>query len=330
MKSLSQFFDFMNDINFPYVVLRNFDNLPYAVEQDGHGDLDLLVYDLDHWQEIFPQAKREFPHPRVRFSVSLDDSWFYVDIRYLGDGYYPLDFEKEILKTREFHPNGFYVPNATHFRLALAYHVVHHKGVNTYERWLGNATVDELFQMLKKSIIGWSKPDDPTVGSYNAYWRGATATIEKTDEGIIKKQVSYKDYNLLENESRILKECNSCHFPKIIKAKKDKIIIEDCGQPLIIDNLPLDWKEQLIQIILELKAHNIQHRDIRPDNLMIKDGIIKLIDFGWSRFYDDVPDEPPSCLGYPYKPSYGFDDSFSMRKIIKQFEFAKEKILVEK
>ena len=60
---------------------------------------------------------------------------------------------------------------------------------------------------------------------------------------------------------------------------------------------------------------------------MVKDGVIKLIDFGWAIFMGEN-DNPPSCLGYPYKPSWGHDDNFSMRKVIKELEFKREDALV--
>ena len=71
MQSLKQFFSYMNEVSFPYVVLRNFDNLPYDYVLGEHSDLDLLVYDLDHWKELFPKAKPEFPFPRVRMQLPV-------------------------------------------------------------------------------------------------------------------------------------------------------------------------------------------------------------------------------------------------------------------
>ena len=324
MRDILQFFSYMNDIAFPYVVLRNFEELPQSVTVGGHGDLDLLVYDLEHWMEIFPQAVRVHPSPRVQFILPIGESNVYIDVRHIGDDYYPQEFEQAILDSREWNPRGFYTPNPLHFRIALAYHVVHHKGQNTYERWLGNVSVGELFDSLKKSDIGWVEPKDPTVGRYNGYWKGCTSLIEKTENGVRKRQVSYGRFKLTENEHRILSHISSEHFPKVLAFQEESLVLEDCGTSLSVENMPQDWHRQLVQILADLKRNNVEHRDIRPDNLTVKGGVIKLIDFGWARFKDDPEDNPPSCLGYPYKPTYGFDDNYSMKMVIKRLEYQSE------
>jgi hypothetical protein len=322
MKSLKQFFNFMNDVDFNYVVLRNWENLPDAVEFGDHSDLDLLVYDFDHWKEIFPNAKAEFPLPRVRFKIPIQDTFIFADVRALGDGYYPADFQQQILDNREFNKKGFWTPSPLYHTLALAYHVVHHKNSNTYQKWLGDASVRELLTALKKSTIGWIPPTDKSVGTFNAYWKGATSVVSKDGGAVTKKQDSFMAYNLIDNEERILSQVYSHHFPKMISRNGEELTIEDCGEPLTEENLPKNWKEQLVQILMDLKTFKLQHRDIKPDNLMIKNGEIKLIDFGWAIEEGKEEDiKPPACLGYPYRPSWGYDDNFSMRQIIKQFEF---------
>lgn len=320
MRSLGQFFDYLNGVDFKYVVLRNWEPLPDSVEFGDHSDLDLLVYDLEHFLEIIQEAKAEYPYPRVRFKLQIGNDHIFMDIRHVGDGYYPQEFEEAILETREWNEKGFYTPNPIHHRIALAYHVVHHKGSNTYPRWLGDVKMQDLLEALKSSPIGWVEPSDKSVGRFNAYWRGATAIVSKEDGKVYKEQRSFKNYDLVSNEKRILKALESIHFPKLFEDKDNMIVMEDCGDVIDVDNLPKDWKEQLVQIIIELRSNNVQHRDIKPENLMVKDGVIRLIDFGWARFYDDTPDDPPSCLGYPYKPSDGWDDNFSMRKVIKMFD----------
>jgi hypothetical protein len=327
MQDLKQFFSWMNDINFPYIVLRNWDGLPYSVELGEHSDLDLLVYDFEHWKELYPEAKQVYPDPRVQFKVPIGDSFIQVDVRHVGDGYYPTRFEKLLLDTRERHPEGFFIPAFPLFRIALAYHCVHHKNENTYPRWLGEIKIEELLAALKESDIGWSEPKDTSVGRFNSYLKGATSTIEKQGDKVTKTQTNYLDYDLIKNEWRILSQISSLHFPQVYNAGADDIEIENCGETLTVENLPPGWKEQLVTIIKDLKIWKVEHRDIRPDNLMVKDGVIKLIDFGWARFKNDPPDNPPSCLGYPYRPSYGWDDNFSMAKIIREFEFKKEEAL---
>ncbi len=322
MQSLRQLFSYMHDVDFPYVVLRNFENLPDSVEYGDHSDLDLLVYDLSHWMEIFPEATREHHPPRVRFKMPIADTFIFIDVRSIGDGYYPADFEAAIIETREFNNKGFWTPNPIHHRLALAYHVVHHKNQNTYPNWLGNLTAAQLLESLKKSTIGWVPPTDKSVGAYNAYWNGATSVVSKGEGVVKKKQHSFLAYSLIDNEERILSNVSSIHFPRVLSKQDGELSIEDCGEMLTEDNLPQDWKEQLVKILVDLKTNNIQHRDIKPDNLMVKDGIIKLIDFGWAK-YDNEEDtvSPPACLGYPYKPSWGYDDNYSMRQVMKQVEF---------
>lgn len=358
MKSLAQFFSYMNDINFPYVVLRNFENLPDQIKVDKHNDLDLLVYDLKHFKEIFPGAIEVFPFPRVMYKMEIGGENVCMDVRFVGDGYYPTQFELNILETREFNERGFYTPNPIHFRLALAYHAVHHKGENTYPNHLGDATVldkfgvdDQLFNSfesakayaeknegnvdkregllsaLQRSTIGYVIPSDPSVGRFNQYWRGATSIVTKEDGKILKKQEAWNEYDLIGNEYRILSQLNSRHFPKATKTEEG-VELEDCGDRLNVYNLPENWKQQLIEILYELKSNKVLHRDIKPDNLMVKNGVIKLVDFGWARFENDPQDNPPNCLGHPYRPTWGWDDGFSMKKVIKEFEFKKEEQLV--
>jgi hypothetical protein len=311
----------MNDVNFPYVVLRNWENLPEAVELGPHSDLDLMVYNLDHWQEIYPDAQRVHPAPRVQFRVPIGDSYILVDARSPMDRYYPEQFAQRVLEFRQRSPRGFFIPDPDAFRIALAYHCVHHKNQNAYPQWLGNATVEQLLVALKESIIGWVAPMDPTVGRFNRYWRGATAIVERKDDKIVKKQTGYLDRDLTANEARILEQCTSIHFPEVYKSESGSIEMEDCGEELTVKSLPDDWKGQFLEIIEDLRNFGVEHRDIQPNNLMVKNGTIKLIDFGWSRLKDDAPDNPPDCLGYPYRAPWGPDDNFAMRKVIKEFEY---------
>lgn len=313
----------MHAVDFYYVVLRNWENLPHDCCLGDHSDLDILCYDFNHFKEIFPMAKGEYPYPRVRMKIPIGESYFYCDVRHIGDGYYPEDFGRAILVTREWNPKGFFTPNPVHHGVALAYHAVHHKNfidVN-YVKHLGNATIPELLEKLKKSSIGWEEPKDKSVGKFNGYWKGCTSIVSSQDGRVLKKQVAYSSYNLVANEWAILSLIHSEHFPKVYSFVDGVLEMEDCGCSLLM-NIPSDWCEQLDDILDALREFGVTHRDIRMDNLLVKDGIIKLIDFGWAVVNGESEEkEPPSCLGYPNKPSWGFDDAYSMRILKKQITY---------
>lgn len=188
-----------------------------------------------------------------------------------------------------------------------------------YRQYFGDVKIPELLASLKKSDMGYTDCTDPTVGRYNAYYRGATSIVEKRDGGYVKKQEGYMEYDLIENEYRLLKNLESNHFPEVWR-EGDDIVIEDCGDRLTIANLPDDWKFQLVHILSDLKTNKVIHRDIKPNNLMVKSDTIMLIDFGWAKL-ESEKDNPPSCLGMPYRPSWGWDDRFSMKKVIKEIEY---------
>lgn len=322
MKDLAHFFSYMNDIDFKYVVMRNWENLPYKVETGIHSDLDLLVYDLEHFLEVYPQLEPDYPLPRVRYKLTFDSGEFiYLDARHVGDGYYPTNFQENMLNTREWNKNGFWTPNPIHHRIGLVYHVVHHKNANTYPNFLGEISVKKLLDNLKQNPeLTWVEPDDPSVGRFNAYSRGATSVVSCDKDYVEKKQYRYKTYNLNDNEARILRMLKSKHFPRLISEGSEYIRIEHCGVPLSVENLPDDWRKQLNNILDDLDKFGVVHRDIRLDNLMIKDGIIRLLDFGWSRLNDEPDGKHPDLLGFPNQCPLGFNDRYSMNRVIKQIE----------
>ena len=79
--------------------------------------------------------------------------------------------------------------------------------------------------------------------------------------------------------------------PTIMDSNDNSLLLSDCGERIDNENLPDDWKEQLITIHGILEYENIYHNDIKPDNLTVKNKKIYLIDYGWAT--KNIP-------GYPY------------------------------
>lgn len=116
--------------------------------------------------------------------------------------------------------------------------------------------------------------------------------FEKTYTKLKIPYESLTAYTILPNEHyhsekeklNLLKKYNI--VPVIINYddEKLKLFLSDCGDILNKDNIPSDWKNQMINILNILKSENIFHNDMHPDNFAVKNNKIYLIDFGCSTF----------------------------------------------
>lgn len=94
------------------------------------------------------------------------------------------------------------------------------------------------------------------------------------------------DKHHFENELKILKLLEDHSIsPRVIDSEEQILYLSDCGQELCNENLPDNWKEQILNIYQVLKSNFLYHNDIKCDNFTVRDNKIYLIDFGWSSFY---------------------------------------------
>jgi tRNA A-37 threonylcarbamoyl transferase component Bud32 len=69
--------------------------------------------------------------------------------------------------------------------------------------------------------------------------------------------------------------------PKLIKVVGNSLYLEYIGPTLSKSNIPKDAEKQLLDIILALEKHNCLYNDWKPENVLVRDSKLYLIDFGW-------------------------------------------------
>jgi len=124
-KTFDELFNILN-LTSNYVVLRNFDNLEDQLNSK-HPDVDILVENQDLVIQILNAKKTSTEKYRVQYNVKIDSKDINFDIRFVGDNYYDLFWEKDILETKVLSKRNFYIPNNTNHFYSLIYHTLIHK-----------------------------------------------------------------------------------------------------------------------------------------------------------------------------------------------------------
>ena len=125
-ESLEKLFYVINE-TVQYVVLRNFETLPKKYFSEEHGDIDLLVNDLDQLVYITNAIKVHKENYRCHYKIKIKNDYIYFDFRSVGDNYYDENWQINILKNRVKSINSFYVPTNEDYFYSLVYHALIHK-----------------------------------------------------------------------------------------------------------------------------------------------------------------------------------------------------------
>jgi tRNA A-37 threonylcarbamoyl transferase component Bud32 len=131
-----------------------------------------------------------------------------------------------------------------------------------------------------------------------------------------------------ENEAWALRKLTGLlRFPALIAVNPDQgmLVMTNIGERLTGENLPPDWEKQRDEILGTLRAHGVQHNDIKPSELLVKDGKIRLCDFGWATPYGEPVPEDYSELGVgaTYRAPHGYDDAWSLTKALEEIRDAR-------
>lgn len=136
--------EFLGEIrSLHYVVQRHWDELPGGFIE-GHPDIDLFVSEKDK-EELSSIAEKYHEIP--------------IDVRFPGDGYYPLEIGIAMLTGRIMKEGIFWIPSSEAHFLSMYYHNLIHKENNPYGKKL-----DEIFKQAYVPV----RCDDSGVGFFNA------------------------------------------------------------------------------------------------------------------------------------------------------------------
>ena len=392
--SLEHFFYIMNScIN--YVVLRNYEVLPYEYYAESHGDIDFLVEDFDAAVTISNASKIGDDQARVYHTIGINGTDIFVDFRYLGDNYYAKNWQESILRSRVYDSKGFYHPDATNYYYSLVYHVLVHKKdiAEDYPLKLEKARkglfksetdvsvdFDSHYSALNKYLVknqyNYQKPTDRSVyfdsryidlsevyvdlhnlkiSRVSAYltdqWKNGSGFTYYLGEDVGGDSVFIKYGGLgasAKREYQIIRELvldSTKNFPhasyytnnppksllvlkKIEGTRLDKIDISQTSIKFQ-DNV----YQGLYSIIKILRKKSLVHRDVRPQNIIIKgDGTPILIDFQFTidvkrKKYKELkavrknPKLIRSLGGGYARGAYDWDDAYSLLKILNESEF---------
>jgi len=144
---------------------------------------------------------------------------------------------------------------------------------------------------------------------------------------VIYKQATL---DLAEREAYFISRLDSDYFPRILEVRSEGpwslITLEKVqGLPLLkaIEQINTSFKflafvQHCLKLLSELKQKGITHRDIRPDNILVRDGKPVLIDFGWA-VSEEMPYFTPQGLGGAERvPDGSFCDVYSMGKVLER------------
>lgn len=163
--SIDEIFTSLNNAGCNYIVMRNFECFEAGnVFVDGHDDIDLLCDDIKTVKKILDVRKR-FIFPTVNsYYINYNCLTVYVDIRYVGDGYYDKNWQKEMLNKKCLFNHNIYIPDFENYFYSLIYHAIYQKRflskeylnklrIMAHKLGLSCTTEQALLQELKKYML---------------------------------------------------------------------------------------------------------------------------------------------------------------------------------
>lgn len=146
--------------------------------------------------------------------------------------------------------------------------------------------------------------DDSGLYHLNLDQPAISSVVIKLNAGLVIKTVStFSEFKILEREVSWLSKLQSTGIvPQLLSYTADTLTLDYRGEPVRKYNLPADWRRQASDILATLSQHGCCHNDIKCDNLVVLNGKLSLIDFGWAtRIGEDIPSSWPQGIGRQHR-----------------------------
>jgi predicted Ser/Thr protein kinase len=115
---------------------------------------------------------------------------------------------------------------------------------------------------------------------------GHTSIVYKTTAGpVIKQYRAGKSPSQLEREVFWLDRLKgTAAAPDLLDVDRScrAVMMSDCGQPISPLNAPDDWDTQLAALMDQLRANGCAHNDISEEEVLVKDGKLRIVDFAFA------------------------------------------------
>lgn len=139
----------------------------------------------------------------------------------------------------------------------------------------------------------------------------AFVTIDLNRMEVEKRIELYAQHRIWAREIEWLQRLRSRDIaPDLLGHSPNLIRMTYVGEPVRQYNLPADWPEQAERILRVLRDHSCCHNDIKCDNLMVLEGRLYLVDFGWATDAGEaIPSHWPTGIGRQHRLGiHRFDD----------------------
>lgn len=124
IRTIKDLFEYLNS-NCTYVVLRNWDDIfDENIYGTGHEDIDIMCDNIDTFIQLTNAQRINGSKYRDNLVVLVGSMKVRFDVRYIGDNYYPAEWQRNILSRRVQLPNGLYIMCEEDYVYSLAYHAL--------------------------------------------------------------------------------------------------------------------------------------------------------------------------------------------------------------